>query len=360
MIFILLSSFAYSKFSVPFLNNKTFENLVERRSRADVWVVFFQGISQSLKRDKGDKAAEEMLAIVSNGFTNASKISMGLKFAIVDVSRYPQIPEKFNIKRIPSIHIFYDGGDHEYVGNYRPKNILKSGIAHQANFVKNISESWKTEFIAQPSVMMFSDKEKIPTVWRSLAIYYYGKSIRIGFTNNEDLFFPFEIKKTPTILFSNGTHQITYKGKVSFNKLTDAIDRFFARNLNSDTFSNANTDENATEKANKTDFEPAKKFRDLCIGAKSHCVLIKIDKATPKIEEIRKSYSRMKFTWLVGNTGLPYDFMKKKEGSWSWIYNPRRDAFIDSDVDGLGNALESIVNGNAKWVKRDAMINNEL
>ena len=200
MFFILLSSFGFSKFSVPFLNNKTFENLVERRSRADVWIVFFQGISQPLLKDKGEKAAGEKLAIISNGFSNASKISMGLKFAIVDVSRYPQIPEKFNIKKIPSIHIFYDGGVEEYKGNYKPKSIIKSGIAHQVNFVKNITDKWKTEFIAQPSVMMFSDKEKMPAVWKSLAIYYYGKSIRIGFTNNEDFFFPYEIKKTPTIL----------------------------------------------------------------------------------------------------------------------------------------------------------------
>ena len=360
-MFILFSTFALARFSVPFLNNKTFENLVERRSRADVWVVFFQGISQTLKNEKGEKGAEDILALMTNGFTNASKVSMGLKFAIVDVNRYPQIPEKFNIKKIPSIHIFYDGGDEVYSGSYKSKNIIKAGISHQENFVKNITESWKTEFIAQPSVMLFSDKEKIPAVWKSLAIYYYGKSIRIGFTSNDDLFFPFEIKKTPTVLFSNGTHQITYKGKMNFNKLTDAIDRFFAKNLNSDTFSSANNNNNQNEtEKNKIDFEPAKKFRDLCIGAKAHCVLIKLDKATPKVEEIRKSYQRMKLTWLVGNTGLPYDFMKKKDGSWSWIYNPRRDAFIDSDVNELENALESIVNGNAKWIKRDVLISNEL
>lgn len=360
MLFYLFATFAFSKFSVPFLNNKTFENLVERRSRADVWIVFFQGLSQTLIKEKGEKGAEEILSLMGSGFMNASKISMGLRFAIVDVSRYHQIPEKFNIKRIPSIHIFYEGGDEEYSGNYKSKSIIKAGISHQGNFVKNITESWKTEFIAQPSVMMFSDKEKIPAIWKSLAIYYYGKSIRIGFTNNDDLFFPFEIKKTPTILFSNGTHQITYKNKMNFNKLTDAIDRFFARNLNSDTFSNNDSNQNETEKVNISDFEPSKKFRELCIGAKSHCILIKFDKASSKVQEIRKSYQRMKFTWLVGNTGLPYDFMKKKEDSWCCIYNPRRDSFIESNVDGLENALESIVNGNAKWVKRDVLINNEL
>ncbi|OHT08147.1 hypothetical protein TRFO_23428 [Tritrichomonas foetus] len=335
MLFCYLLTMAFSKGAVPYLTNRTFESMIEKRQRSDVCLVLFMS----------SVAQKEMSVPISN-FMNASKISMGLKFSIVDISRYPDIALNYEIEKFPAIQIFYDGGNERYVGRFEPSDIVKKGVAHLNDFIAPITEEWKDEFIAQPSAMLFAETPRPSLVWKAISAYYFGKSIRIGFTNNSDLFFPFDIKKAPAILFANGTHQKSYKGKMNFNRLTDAIDRFFARSLSQ------SSDSKIIE-----GFASPKRFRELCIGSKTHCVVIKAEKATPEIEQIRKSYHRLKMNWILGQEGLPYDFMKKGQGVW--VYNPRRDAFVATEIGNLEKTLEDVLNGGVKWTKRDVM-NKEL
>lgn len=171
MFFILFSFILAAKFPIQYLNDKSFEKLSQHRDRNDIWVVLFHSSNDNNTKNS------EYNELILNKFINASKISMGLKFAILDTARYPQIPANYSIKTIPSIQIFYEDGQEQYIGKFHPKKIIKAALSHQINFIKNITEDWKMQFIGQPSVMLFSDKENPPLVWKALAAHYYGTSL---------------------------------------------------------------------------------------------------------------------------------------------------------------------------------------
>ena len=349
LLFTFSSSIAET--SVPFLTNRTFASTVENRQHGEIWVILFTRSSLS-----GDDEFQS----VSKVFKKAAKISMGMNFAVVDVYRESSIAPKYGIQKIPSIHIFYDDGDIEYIGTFQASEIIKKAAAFINDYTQEIKEDWKKSLVNYPAAMLFQESLKTPLVWKAISSYYHKKSIRIGFTNNSDLFFPFGIKRSRTVLLSNGTHQksieyffeseengetIIKNKKMNFLKLTDIIDKFFFRSLTQDVNSQI-----------IKEFSPPKKFREICVGSRTHCILIKSKEITNEIKSIKKSYGHMKMNWFLGDDNLPYDFMKLTKGSKAWIYNPRRDSFISSGIENLSDTLESIINGNVKWVKREEML----
>ena len=325
-LFFLRQAFSSS---VDYLNDRTFANSVESRKKSEVWVVCFTS---------RDAAASPVLDL----FNNASRIAAGMvKFAVVDSTRYPTILSRHEVKNTPEIHIYHPEGEAIFRGK-SPKELVNGAINLLPDFTQQIELSWQKDMVANPSAMFFVDSATVPRVWRAIAAHYHGKSLRIGITNNTDLLFPFGVQKTPAILMSNGTVTKSYRGKLNFEKLVAAMDTFFARKLVAQPDVVAGTVD-------------VKQFKQLCIGAKAHCVVVKAPKVTPEIEAVRKAYSRLKMNWLVGEEGLPYDFMKTRTGAW--VYNPRRDGFVHADnLEDLKGLLETIENGAAKWQPRSQVI----
>lgn len=330
MLFGLLLAGAVSS-PIAFLNDRSFVRTIESRPKSEVWVVCFTS---------PDAAASPVLEL----FNNASKLASGMvQFAILDAQRYPQIPALHEVKNFPEIRIFHPDGEAVFRGK-SAKELVKGSVNLLPDFTQQIEASWQKDMIANPSAMFFVETATTPFVWRAIAAHYQGKSLRIGITNNTDLLFTFGVAKTPAILLSNGTVTKAYRGKLNFEKLVETIDTFFARKL-------------AAQSEVVSDVVDVKQFKQLCIGSKAHCVVVKAQKMTPEIESVRKSYARLKMNWLVGETGLPYEFMKA--GSGMWVYNPRRDGFVHAEnVEELSSLLEKIENGAAKWRPRSELIDD--
>ena len=320
--------------TIAFLNDRTFEKSIVHRRQNEVWVVCFTGSTT-------DKSEPVQM------FTNASKLSDGMiSFAIIDVSRFPAPGTANNVERVPDICMFHSGG----VLHYAPssaKDLLKKALTLLPDHLQVADLSWRDDLRANPSAIFFTDKEKVPVVWRAISSHYYGQRLRIGWTNDTDLSFPFGVKNLPAIFMSNGTVTRFYKGKVKFGALTNAIDSFFQKGASE------------TEATTYDGFAPMKEFRGLCVGQKRPCVIVKAEGAESHLEKLKKDYAKLKMNWLVGTTNLPYEFMKAKEGVW--IYHPRKDAFAYAkDTDELELLLEKMENGAIRWTDKQKLMSEEL
>jgi hypothetical protein len=320
--------FAALASALSFLDDRTFDRVLASRSRNEVWTILF---------DQGRNST------FATSFIQATQtIFHVLHFAIVDVSRFPGVAERSGVTKFPAVQFITHDDQITYTGTFSPKKIIQRATSLVPNFCLPVCESWRSDAIANPFAIFFTNKSAIPAVWRLLAAHYHGKSLRFGVSNDSDLLFPFGIREVPAIIASNGTISAFYKGKVKFAALTKWIDTFFAKRL---------------FPVNASEILSPRRFRDACLGGKAPCVLVKAEGVSDKIEALRRAFVKRGFVWLVGVENLPYPFMKKGEGAW--VYNPRKDGFAHAQtVDDLGQLLEAIENGQASWHKAHEI--NEL
>jgi hypothetical protein len=166
---------------VAVLNDRNFEKIVESRSCTEVWAVLFQNHS--------DVSETRWAFVGQETFKNASQLSAGMvHFGIIDVSRRAEIAQKHDVTSYPSIKVFSPEGAVRYSDSFTAQTIYKPATVVIPDFVFAADEPWRSDLLANPSVILFTNKKRVPVVWRTIAAHYHGKSIRIGATNNSDLF----------------------------------------------------------------------------------------------------------------------------------------------------------------------------
>lgn len=308
------------------LNNKTFSSEVLKRRPNEVWVTLWLPHNSSNITD--------MYKLVLN---NASKLSTPvIKFGIIDAEANYNTSISEGVKTVPTLLIYYPDGKIVYKNKVSPARLVSVATKLLPDLTQQINESWVDTFLTKPSAMLFSDKSTIPMVWKSIAIHYTNK-LRVGFTNNSDLFQRFGVSYAPTILFNNGTHVKTINSS-SYEKIISNVESFFAKQfLKLDGIQN-------------TSLLPMNQFREKCLGAKHLCVLVKSSEPSNLVNSLKKRNSKSKMLWLIGEKYFPIDEMKDKEGVW--VYNPRKDAYIHSAEDKLESLFEDITNGAVRWTKR--------
>lgn len=316
---------------IPYLNEVTFESQVINMQKNEVWVVLFYEPNQIIQHGN-----------ILMKFNTAALRSMDMRFGIVNATKHTSLIERLNIQQLPVIKMFSPTRNITYEGKNEPRNIIKKAATLIPNFVQKIGVSWK-DSTGKPSIMLFNRTKKIPSVWKAVASHYYGKNIRVGFSNDENVFFPFLISKTPAILFSNGTQSIPYRGRLIYSEIIQSVDRFF--------FKVFSTQINEDVSQTIVGYANPRHFNDICVGSKNICVLIKATKPTQEIDSIKKIYSKSRINWILGDSQFPFESMNKRHGAW--IYNPRKDAFISTDVSNLQTTLEYVLNGEGKWVSRN-------
>lgn len=320
---------------IPYLNELKFEARVSRRKKNEVWVILFYEPNEVKKN--GD---------VLSKFQLASRRAMDIKFGIVNATKQISIIKSEKIETFPTIKLYNSKSNVTYKGKLEARDIIKKASSMVPNLVENIGLQWK-DCTGKPSIMLFNVSKKAPLVWRSVATYYYGKNLRVGYSNVQNYFFPFGVNQVPTILFSNSTQSKVYHGRFSYKDIIQAVDTFFFHSENAATFSEGDQSVASPSYGNPRNFD------DICIGSKNYCVVVKASKPTSEIEAIKKSFSKSHLNWILGKDEMPFEFMKKNEGAW--IYNPRKDAFMATKISDLQIALEHVLNGEGKWTNRQKM-----
>lgn len=321
---------------IPYLNELTFEARVGRRKQNEVWAILFY--EPNNVKQNGD---------VLSKFTLASRKSMNIKFGIVNATKQTAIIKSEGIETFPTIKLYNSKNNITYTGKYEARDIIKKASSMVPNLVQKVGLDWK-DSTGKPSIMLFNLSSKVPVVWRSVATYYYGKNIRVGYCKEQNYFFPFGVSQVPTILFSNSTQFKFYHGRFSFKDIIQAVDSYFFPNSQS-----ATTTTDSEQSTSIPSYGSPRNFDDICIGSKNYCVVIKASKPTSEIETLKKSFSKSHLNWILGKDDMPFDFMTKNEGAW--IYNPRKDAFVATKIGDLQMTLEHVLNGEGKWVSRQKM-----
>ncbi|OHS96832.1 hypothetical protein TRFO_09720 [Tritrichomonas foetus] len=344
-----LCSFALAD-SIPYLNELTFDSSIVRCKKNEVWVVLFYEPNKI--EDNKD---------IYNKFSTASRKSLGMKFAIVNATKQTKIIQKLGLSTFPTIMFFNSKVNGTYKGNFDVRDIIKKAVPYIPKYVQTVTLAWRDA--KQPSIIYFNNGPKIPVVWRALAAYYAEKNVRVGFCNNTNFMFPFNVGSVPAIIFANGTQSIFYKGHMNYNQLIAAVDKFFFKLVQGAPTSAASSASSTASSGHSTEgahpgYALPRYFDDVCIGSHSLCVVVNAAKPSNEVESLKKMYSRSNLNWLLGKEGFPFAFMKKKDTAF--IYNPRKDAFVTTPIKTLRDQLELVLNGEGKWVTRAKLENSEL
>lgn len=336
MYFLLaLFKLAFSD-DIPYLNELTFDTRVVHRKKNDVWVILFYEPNNAEKN--GD---------ILSKFSLSSRKSMDIKFGIVNATKQKAIIKGEKIETFPTIKMYNNKKNITYTGKIETRDIIKKAFSMVPNLVQDISLSWK-DCTGTPTIILFNQSNKIPVMWRSVASYYSGKNVRVGYCKDPNYFFPFGVSVAPSILFSNSTQFKRYHGRFSYRDVIQTVDNYF--------FSTSGNAQDSTENDQSQSipsYGSPKNFDDICIGSHKYCVVVKAAKPTAEIETLRKTFSKSHLNWILGKSDFPFDFMNKNEGAW--IYNPRKDAFVSTKISDLQITLEHVLNGEGKWTNRQKM-----
>ena len=332
-VFLVAGALAFEQ-TVTQLSSATFKRVIENRKPHEVWMVMFTGQTCPACKQAYPH------------FQNASKMANGMiRFGIIDAQRAVEISETYDVRTLPHFRIFHSKGSTEYVGKRKARAFINQAASFIEDLSQEVDKSWLESLLARPAAVLFTDKDKTPAIWAGISSFFHGKSIRIGVSRrNDEIRELCNVSSVPAVVFMNGTHTEVYDGKVDFSELRNAIEQFFAKRL-------------ANDSADDDGFLLPADFEAKCLGGKQNCILYVSSKADDQLEHLVKRHARHKLKWFVGTDGLPYEFMKK---GGVWIYNPRRDGFVHVDgIDNLEPAIERMLDGGAKWVKRDALVKGD-
>jgi len=310
------------------LTDKSFEKLVQGRARSEIWLVMFS--------DAASACQDAMPA-----FRNASDVASDMiKFGVLDIARYPGLREANGVTATPSFRIFHADGDTAYKGPSRVRMFVQRSMAFLRDVSEVVEPSWRDEMLARPSAVLFSEKSRVPAVWVGVSSFFRRTSLRIGLSNDSAVAAHFGVGERPAIVFMNGTSRLTYGGGRSFRDVRTAIEAFFARRLGGA----ARADDSSSALLTPDEFAAR------CYGGKDLCVIAVCAKAPGAVVRLQKELARHRIAWFTGKLGLPDPFM---EVGGVWVYNPRRDGFLHvEDPEALADAMERVLDGTARWVKR--------
>ena len=200
---------------------------------------------------------------------------------------------------------------------------------------EEIDETWKD---MNRTVILFSDKKKVPPLWKAISCHFVNKSVRIGFTDDEKMRKLFNIQILPTILMTdNGTHYV-YPGKNSFQDIKKSIVNFFQGKIK-------------IQKSNITvDVEHLKsieEFNEKCKGKGAYCVIRSNDQESSDFKQIAIKYRNDPFKFFFYDKACSLDYVK----DGIYIIHPRREAAIHVPTDNdLRVSLDRVIGGDAHFV----------
>ena len=272
---------------------------------------------------------------------NASDIADGLiNFGFVDDYRTPGLSKKYGFKTIPSFIMLNKEKSKEYKGKKTEDEILK----HISKFVIDktlfAKEKWLTSKL--DSAVLFTDKLRTPSIWAGVSSHFNG-NVKIGVSNSTELLKKYGGKKFPSIFMHNSTHTEMYNGPVSYGNIVKTLEEFMRGEYERPyLFIN--------------DYYLPDEFYDQ-VGDTftGFCVISATDKLHEGIADAKDSHQGKKYKFFVGSESLPFKFININE---TWIIHPiqKRAMKVDSP-EQTSKALDSIIDGTAKWIKYET---NEL
>jgi len=324
MIPLLLAIAASDEDTIINLTSPGFRDYVLKRDDTTIWLVLFVA--------RGPKVGKACAKAVRE-FRKASITAKSLaRFAMVNLTEEPFLQRRIGIDYVPLLKIYYPGGTEDYRGKLNENGYLECISAKMPNFVRTFDRKWLDEPL--PSIVLFTDQIRIPTVWASLSLQYRDQFLRFGICSEFHLHREMSIARLPTVYFYNNSNAIRYRGEMNEAELKSAIDSYLNGSLSAD---DAFDDEG---------FYRLTEFEEHCRG-RDFCVLHTGSGLPPEYRRVRQICKRHPMKFFYGAKGAPLKDLKEDV---YYIWNPRRKGIIEvEDVANLAGAIDRVIDGGAKW-----------
>ncbi|OHT06443.1 hypothetical protein TRFO_25557 [Tritrichomonas foetus] len=309
-----------------------FRDNVLKRDETSVWLILFVGLhkKQCFKAQREFKRA-------------AQQVGKLAKFAVVNITEEPILQRRLGIEYIPFVKVYYPGGSEDYRSKLTVNGLVEAVTERMPNFVRTFDRKWIEESL--PSVVLFTDQIKVPTLWASLSLDFRDQFVRFGICSEFHIHRELSIVRLPTIIFYNSTNQVKYHGEMKEDELRQAISSFVNGTLSTD----SDFDDEG--------FYRFSEFQDQCYG-RDYCVLFTGPELSDVYRKLRVISKRHQMKFFYGNNDIP--FKQLRENTY-YIWNPRRKAVIQVDkVDELSSALDRVIDGGARWTKVEELGKEEL
>ena len=323
MLVLLLSLCASESVSVPTLTAPEFRDHVLKRAEGSVWLVLFTGLNT--------KACHKAEREFRKAATQASSLC---RFAIVNLTQEPFLQRKLQIEAVPLCRVFHAGGTEDYVGKMTSSAFLNLATDKLPNYVRTFDRKWLGESI--PSIVLFTDQIKVPSLWASLSVKFKDQLARFGICSEFHIHREMGVSRLPTVIFFNSSGQVRYRGEMKEEDISAAISAFIEGKLQE---SGSGDDDG---------FYRLGEFDEQCRG-RDFCVVYTGSELSDEYKRVRGTCRRHPMKFLYGSGEAPVSGMRS--GVY-YIWNPRREAVIEvEDVENLPAAIDRVIGGGASWKK---------
>ena len=335
MFFFLFLShyFSLSPYIVK-LTGPLYRDLVLNRKDTEVWHVLFVG-----KYQNSDQAAEVerlcalAMAAQEKAANEAHKIC---KFGLINCTEEIFLAARNQIPALPYVKIYYPNGVEDYRGNHKSESYIEAISNRLPNFVRTFDKRSLDDSV--PSVVLFTDQIKSPTLWTSLSLEYKDAFVKFSMCSDFYTHKQFNIARLPTVMFFNSTNQIRYRGELTETELKKAIDQFLNGTL---TLGDEMDDEG---------FYRLSEFKEQCFG-RDYCILSTWANISDAYRAIRTSCKHHPMKFFYGSEDFPISTLQQNK---FYIWKPRGHGLIAVDtLKELSSTIDRVLDGGARFSKID-------
>jgi hypothetical protein len=316
---------------VVHMNSPMFRDLVINRKDTEVWHVLFVGVHP---KENQKEVEEQCAAAIAAQEKAANMTHRFCKFAIINITTEPFLAARSQIQYIPYISIYHPSGVEEYRGNHKADSYVDAITNRMPNLVRPFDRKSLDESI--PSIVLFTDQIKSPTLWASLSLEYKDAFARFSMCSDFYMHKQFSIARLPTVMFFNSTTQYRYRGELTEEELKIAIEQFLNGTLQID------------DEFDDEGFYRLSEFKQQCFG-RDYCVLSTWSNISDTLREVRSNFRRHPMKFFYGNESFPFESIEPEK---FYIWKPRGHGIITVDkIEDLGSTIDRVLDGGARFQK---------
>jgi len=368
------------KHDVQQINEKNFDGVIGK---------FREGSVSALWFFKGDNAADEKFLEEYNNLAKEYKGQM--KVTAMDCNENAKFCDKNNVKTTPAVMLYPPNPMPAFLWEGKMEKKALSG--RMAKLVPDMSTMLTAENVdkflttdpTKPKVLLFSNKEKVPLMFKSLSSEgVLKRTIKFGFVKESEsaIVNRFKVKKFPTLISVDGAkaeRKEEYKGDITFLSVMEWVNLRSESGMGDKVKGAGAGAEETIEEAKPWLVQEvpeltSKSQKDICFKGEGLCVIyLKEGPITPAETDFLTGLSKkftsqlsdrgtkMKWMWLDLKIETAYkDLFAPAQMPSAVVFNPHKrlrfsimdhgeDGEVKGDEQGLSNLMEKVLGGDARF-----------
>jgi len=312
------------------------------------------------------------------------------KVCAISCTEFPVFCKKNDIKETPAVMLYPTNPipAFRFQGKMETKPIAGKLSKLMPDYTVKVTgeniDTFLTTDPSKPKVVLFSNKNSPPTIWKALSSEtVFKRTVKFGFASQDstDVVQKYKVKKFPAVYMQRGAKaeiKEEYKGEMTFTALKDWI------NLHSESGSGFEVKGASGQSESIEEAKPwlvqevpeltGKSQQDICFKGEGLCVIYLKDGViaqaeTDMLESLSKKFTsqlsdrgaKMKWMWL--NTALEpayKELFKPVQLPSSVVFNPHKrlrfasldhgeEGEVKGDQNGISNLMDKVLGGDARF-----------